>query len=107
MTPLTVKEVAAELRIGQDAAYAIVRQIGFRVGVNSGLWRVRREALDKWISEQERSETWERKAVHERASTSAVGVGGLTQIRSTVAGARRERKHLRAQAASRLLGRVA
>lgn len=83
---LTVKEVAAELRIGQDAAYAIVRQIGFRVGVNSGLWRVRREALDKWIADQERNEVCERKAARQRVSRNAGTFGGVVQNRSKARG---------------------
>jgi excisionase family DNA binding protein len=74
---LTVKELAAELSIGQDAAYELVRQIGFRVG---DLWRVRREVLNAWVENQEKEERtkWRSKRIG-RACTSAAGAWALAE----------------------------
>ncbi|HIF9244412.1 TPA: methylation-associated defense system helix-turn-helix domain-containing protein MAD1 [Photobacterium damselae] len=49
---LTLKEVAAYLKLAEKTAYRLVSEgklPGFKVG---GSWRFKKEDLDKWIDEQ-------------------------------------------------------
>lgn len=53
---LTVKELAAYLKIAEKTAYRFVAEgkiMGFKVG---GSWRFRKSKIDRWISEQEQKE---------------------------------------------------
>lgn len=53
---LTIKEIAAYLRLKEKTAYALVAKgeiPGFKVG---GSWRFRKTELEKWIKVQEGTE---------------------------------------------------
>ncbi|GAB2189796.1 helix-turn-helix domain-containing protein [Sessilibacter sp. MAH1] len=54
---LTLKEVAAYLKLAEKTAYKLTAEgklPGFKVG---GSWRFKREDIDRWIEEQKKKET--------------------------------------------------
>lgn len=54
---LTLKEVAAYLKLAEKTAYKLAaagKLPGFKVG---GSWRFKREDIDRWIEEQKNKET--------------------------------------------------
>ncbi|MEJ2743778.1 MAG: helix-turn-helix domain-containing protein [Gammaproteobacteria bacterium] len=54
---LTLKEVAAYLKLAEKTAYKLAaagKLPGFKVG---GSWRFKREDIDRWIEDQKRKET--------------------------------------------------
>ncbi len=53
---LTLKEVAAYLKLAEKTAYKLAaagKLPGFKVG---GSWRFKREDIDRWIEEQKKKE---------------------------------------------------
>ena len=54
---LTLKEVAAYLKLAENTAYRLAAEgklPGFKVG---GSWRFKREDIQRWIEESKRKET--------------------------------------------------
>lgn len=54
---LTLKEVAAYLKLAEKTAYKLAAEgklPGFKVG---GSWRFKTEDIDRWIEEQKKKET--------------------------------------------------
>lgn len=51
---LTIKEVAALLKIGEKSAYTMVQRGDLPAFKVRGQWRFRRADLDAWIEEQKR-----------------------------------------------------